>query len=317
MDTAPSARDAVEALILLFSNERSVLRPGTTRSYYAQVEAVVGRRVQLGELSPERAREGLAEIHRLIKARRGQPPQRTSAKKLKIASYLDYRKILNDFSRRAQSNADDWVDRVLALLLRVGPYVGLRPVEWLNATVSVDSLIVQNAKNSNGRAPGPVRTILLASLPPQIVGILGDLIGGIRALAALKSEWRKVLKLLGERLARVCRRLKLPRWSLYTLRHVAEATWKRAGLFPAEIAALSGHRATATSRRHYAGGRHGWSAHFACARPDARLVAMIEARNAVPLSNLASSRQAAVLEQATADGTAAIGFGVRQGCRNG
>ena len=48
------------------------------------------------------------------------------------------------------------------------------------------------------------------------------------------------------------------------------ANWKRASLSDAEIAALAGHGSTRTARQHYAGGRHGWTAEFACARHDPR-----------------------------------------------
>ncbi len=312
MEAAPNAPDEVGALIELFSDESWVLRPATTRSYLAQLKAVINELVSLGKIGPERAEAALAELARLIEARRGKPPARTSAKKMKNGSYLDYCKILNDFACRArrQPNGLDAADQVLALLLRVGPYVGLRPVEWLNATVSADNLTVQNAKNSNGRTPGQPRTIQLSSLPQPVAAILGDLIGGIRQLFKAKAEWTRVLKMLGERLARVCDRLKLQRWCLAALRHIAEATWKRAGLSLAEIAALSGHRSTATSGRYYAGARHGWQARFACARPEASLVVVIAKINAASASALAPSREAAVLEHAT-DGPPPSSFGFR------
>ena len=48
-----------------------------------------------------------------------------------------------------------------------------------------------------------------------------------------------------------------------------------------KIAALAGHSSTRTARQHYAGGRHGWTAEFACAGPDPDLVAAIVAHNGV------------------------------------
>jgi hypothetical protein len=270
-NSAPTAGDSVDALLLLFSDNAWVLRASTTRLYKPQVLAILAWEFRTGKLDEQRFRTGCAKLAEVIKARRGHPPKRTSAKKLKKASYDEYRRILDDFGRRSTSL--DRAGRVLALLLRVSPFVGLRPKEWLNASVAGDNLIVVNAKHGNGRAPGPTRSISLKDVPRPVTSVVGDLIAAMRQLVGEPSNWPKVLRLLGERLARVCKRLGIERWSLTSLRHVAQSTWKRAGLSPAEIAALSGHSSTATSRRHYAGRRHGWPARFACARPAEGLVA--------------------------------------------
>jgi integrase len=278
--------DVIDAFRALFEDPNLALRPATTRLYRQQVRAVIGQNLHEGELTRGRALEGFAEITRLLEARRGRPPKRTSAKKLKAAQYRDYLLLLEDFHRRSLPPGGlELPDRILALLLGVGPHLGLRPAEWLNATLTPTHLVVANAKFGNGRAPGPVRSIELSEIP-KIAGVLRRLIEDIKELAANKSSWRKVLGVLGERLARVCRRLGLRRWSLYTLRHIAQASWKRAGLSAAMIAALAGHISTKTARNHYAGARHGWDASFACARPAPSLVAMIEAHNC-PLIGLA------------------------------
>jgi hypothetical protein len=176
------------------------------------------------------------------------------------------------------------------MLIEVGPHVGLRPCEWLNATIVGHKLHVVNAKGGNGRAMGGVRSIGLGSLPVKIAALVTHLIGQVRLLFAEASRnWRKVLGRLGERLARVCARIGIRRWSLYTTRHAAIANWKRAGLSDAEISALAGHSSTRTARQHYAGGRHGWTADFACARPDPDFVAAIVAHNSAKLPASANS----------------------------
>ena len=53
------------------------------------------------------------------------------------------------------------------MLVKVGPYVGLRPYEWLHATIVGHNLNVVNAKSGNGRALGEVRAIGLGWLPPK------------------------------------------------------------------------------------------------------------------------------------------------------
>jgi hypothetical protein len=294
--------DAVGALVTLFNNPKWTLSAATTRIYQQQVEAILDRELRNGTITEARASEGLAFVTRLLKKRRGRPPKRTSAKKRKEATYAEYKAILKELERKAKRTGGlDLCDGVLGKLILTGPYFGLRPVEWLNAQVTEHELIVRNAKHSNGRAPGAVRSIMLAHVPPSIVNNLDDLIEGIRQLAEQKDDWGKVLRVLGERLARLCKRLKIPRWSLYTVRHIAEATWKRAGLSAAQIAALSGHISIKTARNHYAGSRHGWSAKFACARPAPSLVSMIERHNSTSLAAQNPARDATVSDDVTED----------------
>ena len=275
--------DLIDAYRALFGDTDLVYRPATTRLYQQQVKAVIARKLSDGELSQERARSGFAEIKALLLARRGPCPKRTSRTKLKGGTYAEFRRILADFVRRSRLPSGlDRTDTVLATMVKVGPFVGLRPCEWLRATIMGHTLRVVNAKSGNGRALGEEREIGLSGLPLKIVTLVSHLIRLVPLLfAEAGNNWRKVLGRLGERLARVCARIGIRKWSLYTTRHVAIANWKRAGLSDAEIAALAGHSSTRTARQHYAGGRHGWTEEFACARPDPDLVAEIVAHNAV------------------------------------
>ena len=281
--------DAIDAFRTLFEDPACVYRPATTRLYQQQVKAVIGRMLSDGELSKERARSGFAEITALLIACRGPCPKRTSRAKLKSATYAEFRKLIADFAGRSRLPGGlDRTDTVLSIMVKVGPFTGLRPCEWLRATIVGHKLRVVNAKCGNGRALGEVREIGLGGLPPKIVTLVRHLIGQVPLLfVEAGNDWRKILGRLGERLARVCARIGIRRWSLYTTRHVAIANWKKEGLSDAEIAALTGHSSTLTARQHYAGGRHGWAAEFACARPDPDIVAAIVAHNGVvtaPLS---------------------------------
>jgi len=275
--------DVIDAFRALFEDPACVYRPATTRLYQQQVKAVIARKLSAGELSKERAISGFAEIKALLIARRGPCPKRTSRAKLKSATYAEFRKIIGDFARRSRlPGGFDRTDTVLSIMVKVGPFTGLRPCEWLRATIVGHTLRVVNAKSGNGRALGEVREIGLGGLPPKIVALVRHLIGQVPLLfVEAGNDWRKILGRLGERLARVCARIGIRRWSLYTTRHVAIANWKKAGLSAAEIAALTGHSSMLTARQHYAGGRHGWTAEFACARPDQGIVAAILAHNGV------------------------------------
>jgi len=275
--------DVIDAFRQLFEDPKLTYRPATTRTYQQQIKAVIARKLYDEELGRERAISGLAELKALLKARRGPCPKRASRKKLKAGTHVEYRRLLADFADRVRlSGGLDRTDIVLSMLIKVGPFFGLRPCEWLHATILDNELKVVNAKGGNGRAMGKVRAIGIASLPRKIVKSAHLLIEQIPLLLAeVCGDWRKILGRLGERLARICARIEIQRWSLYTTRHVAIATWKSAGLSDAEIAALAGHSSTRTARQHYAGGRHGWTPEFACARPDPDLVESIVARNSM------------------------------------
>jgi integrase len=275
--------DVIDAFRQLFEDPELAYRPATTRAYQQQIKAVIARKLHDEELGRERAISGFAELKALLKARRGPCPKRASRKKLKAGTHAEYRRLLADFADRVRlSGGLDRTDIVLSMLIKVGPFFGLRPCEWLNATILDNELKVVNAKGGNGRAMGEVRAIGIASLPRKIVKSAQLLIEQILLLfAEVGGDWRKILGRLGERLARICARIEIQRWSLYTTRHVAMATWKRAGLSDAEIAALAGHSSTRTARQHYAGGRHGWAPEFACARPDSDLVDSIVSYNGV------------------------------------
>src|ERR1700731_3169336 len=74
MEAAPDAPDAIDALIILFSDASWVLRSSTTRTYKAQMSAILRQQVQTGELDNSRVEAGLGRLDLLLKARRGNPP---------------------------------------------------------------------------------------------------------------------------------------------------------------------------------------------------------------------------------------------------
>ncbi|OSI23441.1 hypothetical protein [Bradyrhizobium canariense] len=300
--------DIIDALMHLFSDPTLVLRAATTRQYKQQVRAVIGYKLNKGELAHDRAVSGLAELTTLLKDRRGPCPKRTSGAKLKAPTKAEYLQICSDFNRRWRpAGGLDETDTVLSLMVALGPYLGLRPQEWLNTTILGNKMIVANAKSTNGRSAGKTRTILLDNFPEGITHLVEQLIVGLRRLFyGLEENWRRLLGLLGERLARVCARLGIRRWSLYTTRHVAMANWKRAGFGAAEIAALAGHISIKTARNHYAGGRHGWTAKFACARPDPDLTALISLRNNTTLIRPAVAVRAETNKLEVIDATAPV-----------
>lgn len=122
-------------------------------------------------------------------------------------------------------------------------------------------LVVENAKATNGRAHGPVRTLHWEELAPEIVH---DILAWIRI--AQDDHYDRRLNTIGRALWEITRELwpRRKKWpTLYSARHVAIAAWKafylHEGQSPAErlealaiIAALSGHGSDETASTHYA-----------------------------------------------------------------
>ena len=79
-----------------------------------------------------------------------------------------------------------------------------------------------------------------------------DFLGDPRMNELTDDKW----KLLDE-IARACKRIRIKRLAPYSTRHVGMATAK-IWMSPAEVAASSGHKTTATATKHYARRQTGW-----------------------------------------------------------
>jgi hypothetical protein len=201
--------DVIDAFKDLFSDADLVLRPATTRQYKQQVKAVIAYKLHAGELELDRAASGFAALTALLKDRRGPCPERTSRRKLKAPTKVEYLEICRDFNRRWKLAGElDDLDTVLSLMVAVGPSLALRPVEWLNTTILGNKMVVTNAKSTNGRSVGKTRSILLHNFPEGMAHLVEQLVVRLRRLFhGVEENWRRLLGRLGERLARVCARL--------------------------------------------------------------------------------------------------------------
>jgi integrase len=273
----------LKAVRALFHARKSQYRPSSTRAFKQQAFSLIDREVARGAVPAIDEEYQKLLMSTILQNCRGRPEARTSAKKVKDMTLEEYIKI-----RTELENADlqDPISKALYSMVLVGPFIGLRPCEWLNATFANGRLKIKNAKATNGRAPGESRQIDIRKCPEQIVGGAFHLAKTMRRLLVSHGgEWRNLLKILAERLARACKRIGIRRLSPYSLRDAAIASWKRAGLSPAEIAALAGHASLKTADRHYAGAHHGWSPDFAVAKPSRAIVVWIldrAARSAPP-----------------------------------
>ena len=199
----------------------------------------------------------LREAHELAEARRVDAvpypmvgrksrAKRTSATKLKSLSDLRVDKLVAAL-RGVRSNYAP----LAVAMITVGRVTGLRPGEWAGAVREQSFLVVRNAKATNGRAVGEVRTLQLPPGDPEVIKQV-DLILGYRdsARGAWTQECREAQRLV----RRVARKLwpGTRRWpTLYSARHQYSADMK-ARFSPVEVAAGMGHASDQTAGFHYA-----------------------------------------------------------------
>lgn len=129
--------------------------------------------------------------------------------------------------------------------------VGLRPCEWNTAELRGKTLIVQNAKATNGRGSGKERHIEVPAGSFSIVQ---------RVLSTLNSLPENVDWYTQTRVAFRSVRMELypkSQYTLYTARHQFSANTK-AACSREEVAKRMGHRSIRTAARHYGKRRSGW-----------------------------------------------------------
>jgi hypothetical protein len=189
------------------------------------------------------------------------PPQ-TSSTKAKRFTEADLDRVC--FAALASRSPNG---KNLVRYLRASTLCGCRPCEWPDAILRKSELagfqwelIVRNAKQTNDRSTGEVRTLRWPELSDEQVDDLA-------AWIALSSQDRydTLLDTLGMLLARLVkvlfpRRASLP--TLYSTRHEAAARWKaryivqnqspeERTLALAVVAALLGHAADDSATKHY------------------------------------------------------------------
>lgn len=148
--------------------------------------------------------------------------------------------------------------------LQASVLTGLRPNEWLHARLVTSDegdlvLAVENAKNTNGRANGKERHLVLTGLTAGQQDLIEAQLKVVAVV--IKRKWqdrwysgcRKSLYLAARTLWP--QRKRYP--TIYSGRHQFIADSKRSGLTKIEIAALAGHGSMQTAGRHYGKKRSG------------------------------------------------------------
>lgn len=171
---------------------------------------------------------------------------RTSGKKMKRLNDTDLNLIMT-----AANLSSKW-DVLLQLWLRSSVLTGLRPSEWVGASLKDNIMTVINAKNTNGRAYADHRRL-------DISGLNSAGKKGIERTIELINNgdydyeiiYKSVRRRLGVLTARLWPKRKL-QVTLYSGRHQFRANCASAGFSKDDVAALMGHASIDSATAYYA-----------------------------------------------------------------
>lgn len=241
------------------------LAPSSFRQYRAASRFVIGERARSASSSPGKRDDCLSADAVLqdsigaSPARPSKPIPRTAARKAKLVFAEDWDRLMERLNASRSRHAPS-----VRLLLQAGLCTGLRPAEWLGASLAYDDAVgewhlrLHNGKCRNGRAHGTMRTQHWRDAGPEVAAVrawldhLTDILpaGEAERRAAWDASydgWRECLRRTCEKLWP--RRTRLP--TLYTTRHMFKAIGSLR-FDRAEIAALLGHASDRTASIHYA-----------------------------------------------------------------
>lgn len=183
----------------------------------------------------------------------------TSAQKAKKIEVDD----LVTISKLTQNIKGKWINPAL-VWMGANIIIGLRPCEWQSATITeVDKeiiLVVNNAKNTNGRSHGAKRHINITSLKPIELKLIKSQLLTIQNFVEDGGLWFAYYDGVRKTIHRITRKYLSRRKlypTLYSSRHQFAANAKAAGMTKIELAALMGHAVDITAGFHYGKKKHG------------------------------------------------------------
>lgn len=207
--------------------------------------------------------------------------KKNTANKAKTIPFQDYEKLdaylrLRAWSKHAQT-LRDW--------LRAGLATGLRPDEWQYTEVVQQPdpapgypdrlktiLFVLNAKSTNGRANGVMRTLDISDFDEEtIYAVMRMSDNGMswfrtKTFDSMQSQCAQILYRANEA---IWKRREATTYALYTCRHQFILNMRAIDLRDEEISALIGHLVTDTQLEHYGKRGKGWSIDKITNRPKA------------------------------------------------
>lgn len=204
-------------------------------------------------------------------------PRKTSARKEKRFPKVDFDKVVSFLKHFSRSKlAPILVDWMVA-----GISTGLRPIEWATTDIEIREdqnapggrrvwLYVLNAKATNGRANGVVRTIDISNFTDETLRAIRNMSANGAAWLS-NGEYDTTQSQVAQLLYSTSQKLFTGRvrvYSLYSLRHQFIANAKSYQK-PEEIAAIVGHGVTVTAAENYGKKRSSWGPDEIPERPNA------------------------------------------------
>lgn len=186
---------------------------------------------------------------------------KTSGKKSKNIKNDDLSKILEYLNK----NNSKW-DEYIKYWLLCGIWCGLRPIEWKDSEIITYktgdlALKIKNAKNTNGRANGDYRILLLTNLTSEQIEIIRKHIYYVKSFSDIGEEsYSRFYDDCSSRLNYINKKLfknRKKNITLYSARHQFSANAKFSDKSKSEVAALMGHSIDETATIHYGKKRYG------------------------------------------------------------
>jgi len=284
----PGILDASEVLVVSIESDDTVLATRTVCLYRAQLKAILG---ELQWDDPVRFVSSFARIELALQRRRGRPSvPRTASRKRRTIPDDEVGRVLEALARRVWDSPDDLAPAMLALAIFCHSRLGHRPIEGECAALDGIWLVLRNAKANEDRALARERRIDLSAMSPLVRRAVASYIRLRPAMVARYGSDKRWYDAASEQFARLCESLGIERIAITSLRHVALASWKRAGLSPWLIAALAGHGSPHSAGRYYAKAGSGWQVDGLPQAEVARIL-MLEEREAMRVARRARASE--------------------------
>lgn len=236
------------ALIADVERTKGPLAKNSVNVYAHECGRIISAAVVEGLASEKEAAEAVDRVRAALIARLDENiAPRTSALKVTALTASELGKLFRAVKTKALAE-DDMDLGLVGLMIPALAILGVRPVELTTLEEKGQYLRVQTAKR--GRTADVYRVFKAHGTPRAWIDAM-LLAARIYGEAEDIETFYRVHRRLAQILARISQQILGRRVSFYCLRHIAMATWKRAGISGAEVALLAGHISPRTAQ-HYA-----------------------------------------------------------------
>lgn len=233
------------------------VRPNTGRLYKAVLIHHISKNMECGIYSESESVSVIEKIKNLpTGATTQQKEHRSSSNSAKQVNEKLLAKLLATLGTKS-----GYATHCAALMFRSTIIAGLRPVEWIAARVEFSdetsgvTLIVKNAKNTNGRANGDYRRIAIrpgeeSGIVRQTVEYVGQLIESGLSQTTILNAVRQAIRLANVKTTAG------KKVTLYSARHQFASNVKNTNTKDV-VANMMGHASINTAATHYGKRRYG------------------------------------------------------------